>query len=151
MPTKPKRLKQSQCRWCDYRAWGKDYAEVDEKMGAHILENHENEFRKWYNLPEAEGGPREKVTYQEVRSKISVRPCPYCGFMPAVKEDGLYGELTVFCPSCEQLEVKLNTRLPCDPEDIVNEWNEIARRLEDQFFENMARKSMEAAGHMRDW
>lgn len=48
----------SDCRWCSYRAWGANYEIVDKLMGQHIIDNHWEEFVKWYNTPEEEGGPR---------------------------------------------------------------------------------------------
>ena len=137
------KLKQSHCRWCDFRAWGKNYAEVDQRMGAHILNNHEAEFRRWYDLPESEGGPKEKPHYKKVKSKVPVEGCPYCGSMPAVREDPISGELTVICNECEQLNVVLMARLPCDPSVIVEEWNHIAAIMNSQLFDGMVKKIME--------
>lgn len=136
--------KQSHCRWCDFRAWGKNYAEVDSIMGEHIMNNHAEEFRRWYDLPEAEGGPKERTHYKTVKSKVPVEGCPYCGGMPAVREDPISGALTVFCPECEQLNVALAARMPCDPFVIVEEWNRTAAIMNSQLFDGMVKKIMEA-------
>ena len=61
-----------------------------------------------------------------------------------MKEDPISGVLTVFCPECEQLNVALAARMPCDPSVIVEEWNRTAAIMNSQLFDGMVKKIMEA-------
>ena len=43
----PKGDKFGDCRWCEFRAWGKTYEDVDKALGEHIIHNHLKEFLAW--------------------------------------------------------------------------------------------------------
>lgn len=47
MSNLPKGDKFGQCRWCEFRAWGKTYEDVDKALGDHVIKHHLEKFIAW--------------------------------------------------------------------------------------------------------
>lgn len=58
---------------------------------------------------------------------MTVEPCPECGYEDVrVLTEHISGVMTVYCPECG-LRHTLKIKLPCIPEEIIEEWNTYSR------------------------